>query len=321
MKSARTAIGAVVMLSLAVFAGCAGGPVETTHAHDESDHDHDGETPISELVDAIATSATLVTHIHGLGYSQDGRTLLVAAHDGLKAYFNGMWAPLPATHDFMGFSAVEGGFFSSGHPSPLSDLPNPLGVVFVTDTNWDLSILGFGGEFDFHHFAAGYFSHTLFMFNSQPTDRLESGLHRSVDRGESWERRRASGVSGQLRQLAAHPTDPMKMALATSSGVFVSDTGGESGTRRLDGSDFHAVSYTLDGSALIAGGAILVRLDGDGQVQTILPSPGSNEIVAYITASPVNPDELVVATDLLNIYRSEDGGDSWNRILSKGREE
>lgn len=66
-----------------------------------------------------------IPHIHGLGFSSDGSRLLVPAHIGLLSYENSRWSQpdLPA-HDYMGFSPVDTGFYSSGHPDlrPISRL-------------------------------------------------------------------------------------------------------------------------------------------------------------------------------------------------------
>ncbi|EAO9488660.1 hypothetical protein AKL49_25635, partial [Salmonella enterica] len=51
-------------------------------------------------------------HVHGLGFSTDGKRILIPAHDGLKAYEEGSWeTPEGAKHDYMGFSPVNDGFY------------------------------------------------------------------------------------------------------------------------------------------------------------------------------------------------------------------
>src|SRR5574341_375205 len=45
-----------------------------------------------------------LTHVHGMGFTADGRQLMVAVHDGLRIFAEGKWqAPNLAAHDYMGF--------------------------------------------------------------------------------------------------------------------------------------------------------------------------------------------------------------------------
>jgi hypothetical protein len=57
-------------------------------------------------------------HIHGLGYSSDGKRLFIPVHNGLKVHADGKWSDAPGEkHDYMGFSIADNGFYSSGHPA------------------------------------------------------------------------------------------------------------------------------------------------------------------------------------------------------------
>src|SRR5215218_222166 len=56
-------------------------------------------------------------HIHGLGFSADGRQLIVPAHTGLRIFVDDKWQrPDVPTNDYMGYAATNDGFYSSGHP-------------------------------------------------------------------------------------------------------------------------------------------------------------------------------------------------------------
>ena len=51
--------------------------------------------------------ADLLTHVHGLAYSADGKRLMIPSHHGLAIYENGKWNKAPGPlHDYMGFSAT-----------------------------------------------------------------------------------------------------------------------------------------------------------------------------------------------------------------------
>lgn len=95
--------------------------------------------------------------IHGLAFTDNGQQLYVPAHDGIKVFENGSWSVADIEkNDYMGFSKVDDGFYSSGHPSPGSNRKNPLGVVKYTNTDEKLEPLDLYGEMDFHGMAVGY---------------------------------------------------------------------------------------------------------------------------------------------------------------------
>ncbi|MBX6396423.1 MAG: hypothetical protein IRY98_12110, partial [Alicyclobacillaceae bacterium] len=90
-------------------------------------------TPGSEPPKKPDSSITFM-HIHGLGYSADGSEVYIPAHNGLAIYRQGKWSYASGyAHDYMGFSMVDSGFYSSGHPAPDSGLKNPLGIVKSSD--------------------------------------------------------------------------------------------------------------------------------------------------------------------------------------------
>ncbi|MFP3442760.1 hypothetical protein R0K18_33995, partial [Pantoea sp. SIMBA_133] len=81
---------------------------------------------------------------------------------GLKFYKDGKWMETTGqNNDYMGFTAVDEGFYTSGHPGKDSDLPNPLGLKKSTDGGRSLENLGFEGESDFHTIGVGYENHAI----------------------------------------------------------------------------------------------------------------------------------------------------------------
>ncbi|WP_231571354.1 hypothetical protein [Gordoniibacillus kamchatkensis] len=119
-----------------------------------------------------SNTETTFMHLHGLGYSADGKRLFIPVHNGLKVYADGVWSDAPGEkHDYMGFSAADNGFYSSGHPAPGSKFKNPLGLVKSTDDGKTIAILALEGEVDLHGMAVGYRSYTLYVANPQTTQR------------------------------------------------------------------------------------------------------------------------------------------------------
>src|SRR5581483_12527598 len=93
----------------------------------------------SSLV-AIPARADLLTHVHGLSYSADGRRIIIPSHFGLAVYEDGKWSKAPGPeHDYMGFSATASHIYSSGHPAAGSGLVNPFGLLRSKDggKTWD----------------------------------------------------------------------------------------------------------------------------------------------------------------------------------------
>lgn len=70
-----------------------------------------------------------IDHVHGIGYVGNDNGLYLATHTGLKMYRDGEWLETTKNlNDYMGFNAVDKGFYTSGHPGEDSDLPNPIGI-------------------------------------------------------------------------------------------------------------------------------------------------------------------------------------------------
>src|SRR5690606_15855763 len=137
-----------------------------------------------------------------------GNDLYFASHSGPKIYRDGEWFETADNfYDYMGFNAVDEGFYSSGHPSADSDLPNPLGIQRSIDGGETLEEIAFQGEMDFHVMAVGYNSHDIFLLNPAKNSLLEAGFYKSNDKGESWEPVSAAGLAGEVTSLALHPAD------------------------------------------------------------------------------------------------------------------
>ena len=55
--------------------------------------------PVSEVANTTSTTIEF-PHIHGLGFSNDGQQLIVAAHDGTRVWKNERWQiPAAPAHD------------------------------------------------------------------------------------------------------------------------------------------------------------------------------------------------------------------------------
>lgn len=261
-------------------------------------------------------------HIHGLGYTGDGSQLYVPAHDGFRIYDGAAWSDPPITkHDFMGYSATNDGFFSSGHPAPgAKDLRNPVGLIRSTDGGQTLTRLGFEGESDFHVMGAGYYSHAIYVFNPQPNSRLSAGLHRTVDEGKTWQSGQMNGVEGSLLQLAVHPAEPDTVAIATDTGLFLSRDAGENFARIYGPQPVAAAHFTPEGNRILFGFQTLHSYDLRTETMTALTAPalGQQDMITFLAVNPGRLAEVAVATYKMDIFLTQDQGATWKRIAKEG---
>ncbi len=273
---------------------------------------------------AAPARADLLTHVHGLAYSADGKRLMIPSHHGLATYENGKWSKAPGPeHDYMGFSATAKNIYSSGHPAAGSGLVNPFGLLRGKDGGKTWDKLGLEGESDFHVMATSWNTNAVYVWNAAPNSRMkQTGLHYTVNDGFSWTRSAAKGLEGNPYALAVHPDDQKSVAIATPNGVFGSSDSGAS-FAKIGGSQGTAVFFDLDGKHLWYGAydtearLARARLKGGAATQFKLP-PLAKDAVSFIAQNPARRDEYAIATFNRNVYLSSDGGKTWKAIAERG---
>jgi xyloglucan-specific exo-beta-1,4-glucanase len=126
---------------------------------------------------------------------------------------------------------------------------------------------------------------------------FEEGLYRSDDAGMSWTHiygdlhiRTNLGEDGNRTVLLINPLDPGTLYLTTDLGVL----------RSQDGGDSWAVSLGKDGATSVEGGATSLVMDSQ--------DPG----VLYAAISNPAWDPNYAAYRTQAVYKTIDGGDSWN---------
>lgn len=264
-----------------------------------------------------------LSHVHGMGYPENGDSLYFASHIGLKIYRNGEWFETADNfYDYMGFNAVDEGFYSSGHPTADSDLPNPLGIQRSTDGGKTLEEIAFQGETDFHAMAAGYNSHDIFLYNPEKNSLLETGYYKSTDLGESWKPASAEGLEGEVSGLALHPANSKFVAAATSAGVYLSRDGGETFKAITpEGETGTAVHFTEEDLYLGSFGTtgVLMKYTIENEELEMLNIPDlSEDAIAFIAQNPNTASELAIYTLKGQAFLSEDGSMTWESLLHNG---
>lgn len=278
--------------------------------------------------EARAQNAATVslTDVHGLTYSPDGKSLLVAHHHGIAVHAAGKWSRSSGPqHDYMGFSATKEYFYSSGHPAPGSGLVNPMGLMRSIDGGKSWVKLGLEGESDFHLLATSYGTNAVYIYNPGPNSKMKArGIHYTLNNGFVWNHAQASGFNGAPTSLAVHPSDPKVVAIGSKDGLYLSTDSGDSFRAIATGQQTLAAFFDLDGTHLLlssyAGAPALVRVNWKtGAKRSLTLPPMARDAVAYIAQNPANRIEYAIATFERNVYITRDGGQSWQQIARDGK--
>ncbi|MCK6580841.1 MAG: glycosyl hydrolase [Anaerolineae bacterium] len=260
-----------------------------------------------------------IPHIHGLGFSSDGSRLLVPAHIGLLVYENNQWSQpdLPA-HDYMGFSPIDSGFFSSGHPDLRTDYEPLLGLIKSEDGGRTITTLIFEGESDFHLLAAGYRNHAVYVINQSPNSQLGVGMFYTLDEGQTWQQSQAAGLESSPIQIAVHPDELGTVAVATEDGLWLSTDYGNTFTPVFTSEPVTAVVFDLDANRLYFGYRQLYRLDlATGENTPLLTPPlANNDALIYVADSPTS-GQMAAATNEKDIFVLFGDG-AWTQIANDG---
>jgi hypothetical protein len=265
-------------------------------------------------------------HIHGLGFTNDGNEIYVPAHDGLKVYKNGKWGiPEGEKHDYMGFSMVDNGFYSSGHPAPGSSMKNPFGVVKSTDMGKTLQTLDLYGEVDFHGMGVGYYSHAIYVLNPEPNSRMDdAGLYYSLDETKTWTKSDMKGLEGQPSAIAVHPEKKNIVVISTNRGVYLSKDYGNSFDNIAKNTPVTSVSFTKEGK-LLAGvitdkpSLMEINLESGEKKNIPIPTLSEGDAIGYIAVNPNNEKQIVFTTFEKDIYLTDNFGEKWIQIAKQGK--
>ena len=130
-----------------------------------------------------STAATFdsVSHIHGI--KAVGTTILMGTHEGLFEFVaqNNMQPIGKDPFDIMGLDASGATLFASGHPSAISKLPNPLGLLRSSDGGKTWKPVSLLGKVDFHLLEVSGSQ----IYGGNATDGT---LMYSKNLGKSWKR-------------------------------------------------------------------------------------------------------------------------------------
>jgi len=282
------------------------------------------EQIVMNLLDkALKYSNEKIKHLHGLGYPNGEDKLVIATHNGLYEYDNKWKEATSRKCDYMGFSAVKDGFYSSGHPEPKSDYKDPFGLIKSKVDGESFTQLGSFGETNFHFMTVGYESNVIYVIN-EINGELTTGLHYSDDDGKTWTKQETKNFNSKsISNLSAHLLESSTLAIGSQDGLFISRDFGESFNLLGDPTKITYVSLTKTGGvyASIESESLKLasfNLQNSKQQDINLPVINFNNPIAQIAVNPTDEKEITIATSENDIYQTQDFGETWQIIAEKG---
>ena len=150
-----------------------------------------------------------LSHIHSV--ATDGQSIYVASHHGLYVLKDNEWKLRGEDFDIMGLAFTDGVFYASGHPGPLQNLPDPVGVLVSKDLGRTWDSLSLTGEVDFHLLEAAKGNFIGAAANL-------GAILKSTDGGINW----ANVPVPQFIDMTLNPEAENEILLATKDGLKLS---------------------------------------------------------------------------------------------------
>ena len=251
-----------------------------------------------------------LSDVHGLEVAIDNPDkLYLPNHQGL--YFqeeDGRIQKVGSINDdFMGFTVSPSEpsvFYASGHPRTGGN----FGIIKTSDggTSWEDISEGLDGPVDFHTMAIDNTDDQLLY------GYYRGALQRSTDAGTSWQY--LENAPDQIIQLSAGENEGQLYA-STVSGLFVSqDKGSSWDAVKSINETVTAIEINPTSGQMFAYGVNSGLLTStDNGVNWDKASFGSeSEQVLYVASSKSDPEQVYLITKSLEIYKSSDGGETWN---------
>ena len=260
--------------------------------------------------DAASVDSVGVVHVHGLGVNPKDGSLYVATHTGLFRIDNGRAHRVGNSYqDTMGFTVVgPDHFLGGGHPDLRDERlrrpgrPPLLGLIESTDAGITWNPRSLLGEADFHGIAL--VGGTVYAY-----DVTSGRLMTSVDKSQ-WEVRSTVG----LRSFAVSP-DGADVLLGAGERSLLRSTDGGRTWSAAPGPPLALVSWAPD--------RVLWGATGEGGVYSSVDRGSTWNRAGDLPGEPeaflADQAALYAAVHEKGIFRSRDGGRSWELLYREGR--
>lgn len=173
---------------------------------------------------------------------------------------------------------------------------------------------------------------TQILIDPEDPDTMWAGVeidavHRTTDGGATWERCGAGLVSDDVHGLAVVRNGSTALFATTNKGLHRSEDGGRTWTfERLDApwqytrtivprADDNGTVFLTNGDGPPGSTGRLLRSRDHGRTWRDVGLPGElNSTVWCVATHPSDPKLLFAVTNLGQLFRSTDGGDSWIKL-------
>ena len=257
--------------------------------------------------DSDGGDSTTVQHIHGMAVDpQDPANVYLATHHGLF-YGNedAGWERVgKVKDDLMGFTIDVDGerLWSSGHPVSGGN----MGVRLSQDGGESWEYLALDGV-DFHA-----------MTISPADDATMWGtfagqLYRSLDAGQTWTT--IGPAPAGAFSLSAHPADADTLYASGQNGILRSLDGGATWEGWVNTVTTHVAFAAPDGSSMVAIGPDGIRKSIDAGATWQSLGGTFDGVPSLVAVHPGDADILYLSTFNDAVYKSTDGGVSWDLAL------
>lgn len=209
-------------------------------------------------------------------------------------------------------------FYGSGHPPTGGN----LGFIVSENKgqNWKLQSLP---GVDFHAMAIAPSDSNLIYGWITSGKQGEQGFHRSSDRGKTWEKLPASGLDRHPFGLSVDPLKSDRLFATTFQGLYKSEDGGQTWQILPDTQQQPIAALAIvseNNQSVLYGFAVLSETSGQFFRSTDAGETWEpvgkeiNDLFLYLAISDSNPQLFYAANDRHQIWRSENGGQTWELL-------
>ncbi|WP_407941110.1 WD40/YVTN/BNR-like repeat-containing protein, partial [Neoaquamicrobium microcysteis] len=176
---------------------------------------------------------------------------------------------------------------------------------------WTQRSPGANGPVDFHQLAVSPVDPEIIY-------GAYGALQRSVDGGHEWSV--VGPLPSDMISLAASTVDADTLYAGTRTGLHRSEDEGLTWRPVLDGAPVSLVKVTDDARifAFIPGEGLAVAKEAEVQF-SLLAADWGNEVLLHLAVAPENAERMFAASHQGTIFRSNDGGVTWEAVRGSPR--